>query len=448
MKKTIGTDFFGLLGYQQDPIQINKNNQNHPLTRLNMSAISQLTLHRTGSSSTIDHKSERIANFYNFGKMRRGHEESDMMNSLQNDFQDSTSAIHSSSVAQQGLLSMQRNESNLTFKQSDENEVARLAELNDYNLELNDAILSLSLQNADGEFSGDSENVSSSHVSDSWVNEPTMFQPHRSSSYRQKYSDSNSKEMQRISPDTMKQIQTMTNDHSVEDCRKNSIFPSVNLPTMNKNNNNTMDQYDRSSRSRIVQDTEMLVGLKEFPHHQENSTQNAYNPNSSTSFISLNHVIGDGLSDPIIFTGNQSRQTSETPLEMNDDDMMFTAPLENYENEDEENEPDFRHKVLANARSRCASDINGYSIDPELLQDYGYSMDLGYKHEIDTTMLLRNGLSRGVFTPHGINDDENLHSGQDNHSEIPESGDEEMDDSYLKMNVRPLKFSRTREYQR
>merc|ERR1712146_672527 len=187
-----------------------------------------------------------------------------------------------------------------------------------------------------------------------------------------------------------------------------------------------------------------MGGLKEFPHHQENSTQNAYNPNLPTSFISLNHVIGDGLSDPIIFTENQSRQTSETPLEMNDDDMMFTAPLENYDNEDEENERDFRHKFLASERSRCASDINSYSIDPELLQDYGYPMDPGYKHEIDTTMLLRHGLSRGVFTPHGKDDDENIHSGQENLSENLESGDEEMDDSYLKMNVRPLKFSRTR----
>merc|ERR1711988_4125 len=441
MKKTIGTDFFGLLGYQQDPIQINKNNQNHPLTRLNMSAISQLTLHRTGSSSTIDHKSERIANFYNFGKMRRGHEESDMMNSLQNDFQDSTSAIHSSSVARQGLLSIQRNESNLTFKQSDENEVANLTDLDIHNLKLRDAILSLSLQNADGEFSGDSENVSSSHVSDSWVNEPTMFQPHRSCSYRQNYSDLNSKEIERTSSDTMKQIQIITNDHSVEDCKNNSIFPSVKLPTMNKNNKNTMDQYDRSNRSRIVQDTE-------FPHNQDNSTQNTYNPNLSTSFISSNHVNGDGPPDPIIFTRNQSRQTSETPLEMNDDDMMFTAPLETYDNEDEENEPDFRHNFLANARSRCASDINGYSIDPELLKDYGYSMDPGFKHEIDTTMLLRQGLSRGVFTPHGKDDDENIHSGQDNLSEVPELGDQEMDDSYLQMNFRPLKFSRTREYQR
>merc|ERR1712178_390595 len=92
MRKAIGTDFLSLLGYQQDPIQINKNNQNHPLTRMNMSAISQLTLHRTGSSSKIDPQSERIANFYNFGKMRRGHEESDMISSLQNGSQVSRSA--------------------------------------------------------------------------------------------------------------------------------------------------------------------------------------------------------------------------------------------------------------------------------------------------------------------------------------------------------------------
>merc|ERR1712146_339372 len=109
---------------------------------------------------------------------------------------------------------------------------------------------------------------------------------------------------------------------------------------------------------------------------------------------------------------------------------------------------DFRHKFLASERSRCASDINTWAIDPELLQAYGYSMDPGYKHEIDTTMLLRHGLSRGVFTPHGKDDDETIHSRQENLSENLESGDEEMDDSYLKMNFRPLKFSRTREYQR
>ena len=351
-------------------------------------------------------------------------------------------------------LFFQRGLSNLTYKQSDENEATRLAEISNWDSEINESILS-SLKHEESGFPRNEKNLSlsSSNLSDTWNHEPATFQPHRSSSFREKYPDQNSNH-QRVmdSVNAAKQINMMGNSSNSEYSRSSASFPSVNLPTMNNNHD---IHHCNSPRNMLLQDTESLVTANESSRFQgtwsnnlqvRQTFENECLSASSMSSSNFNRNMEQGD----ISIGRQSHRPlgdGETPFDAHDEDMMFTAPLDCY-NEDEEEEVDIDFMVNADSHSGFTN-IHRDIIDPQLLEDYGYSLKQGFPHEVvDTNILLRPGLCRGVYAQHVKDESENQATGTKNFHMISEMSEEEMDDSFTKTNIRPLKFSRTQEYQR